>query len=378
MNYEFKDRDGDIIANNAAGAKTFRCNKLGKVADILTLHEVLNNALQRPLTREEALFLFKNTETEEDRNSLYAAARAVRKAETGDVFHFTGGIASVLPCRLRPLCSYCPYWRKKDQNPLPLEAIVAGARYFQREGVKEFHLSGGTTLGSEGKEVLEIVRKIHEAGLQDMKIMVNCGAAMSVDSLKQLKAWGVDSIGAVFEITNPEVFRKVKPGDDLDKKLQFAWDIQKAGLALSSGIMAGLGPKETRYEDYVNSLFDIAQFPHLSSVYISKFTPDPVIPMHDWEACSVEEAARLVAIARLVYRSIKITTAAGWTEKERTQGILAGAGNALFSLAVNLKVDYWQGRQQEATFSEENIEYRDTRAAKRAMAEQCGITISEE
>lgn len=343
----------------------------------MNLHEVLGGALQRPLTREEALFLFRNTETEEARNSLFATARAVRKAETGDVFYFTGGIASVLPCRLRPLCNYCPYWRKADQNPLPVEAIVAGARYFHREGVKEFHLSGGTTLGSEGKEVVEIIRSIHEAGLQDMKIMVNCGAAMSVESMKQLKEWGVASIGAVFEITNPEVFQKVKPGDDLTKKTQFAWDIQKAGLAMSSGIMAGLGPRETRYEDYVNTLFDIARFPHLASVYISKFTPDPVIPMRDWEACSVEEGARLVAMARLIYRSINVTTAAGWTEEERLQGMLAGSGNALFSLAVNLKVDYWQGKQQEATFSEDNIEYRDTRPAKRAMAERCGITIRE-
>ena len=343
----------------------------------MNLSAVLGDALQRPVTREEALFLFRNTEEEESRNRLFAAARAVRKEETGDIFRFTGGIASVLPCRLRPLCNYCPYWRKEDQNPLPLAGIVAGARYFHREGVKEFHLSGGTTLGSEGREVLEIVRSIHEAVPEDMKIMVNCGAAMSIDSMRQLKELGVRSIGAVFEITNPEVFRRVKPGDDLEKKIRFAWDIQKAGLAMSSGIMAGLGPRETRYEDYVNTLFDIARFPHLSSVYISKFTPDPLIPMRDWEACSLEEAARLVAIARLVYRSINLTTAAGWTEEERKQGILAGAGNGLFALAVNLKVSYWQGRQLEATFSEDNIEYRDSRPAKRAMAEECGITISE-
>ncbi len=343
----------------------------------MELNEVLLDALKRPVTREEALFLFQSTETEEHKTRLFETARAVRKAESEDVFRFSGGIASVLPCRLRPLCSYCPYWRKIDQKPLPVEAIVAGARYFHKEGVREFHLSGGTTLGSEGKDVLEIVKSIYDAGLHDMKIMVNCGAAMSIDSMKQLKEWGVVSIGAVFEITNPEVFKRVKPGDDLEKKMQFAWDIQKAGLAMSSGMMAGLGPRETRYEDYVNTLFDIAQFPHLNSVYISKFTPDPVLPMYEWEACSEEEAARLVAIARLVYRSINVTTAAGWTEEERIQGMMAGAGNSLFSLAVNMKVDYWQGKQQDATFSDQNIEYRDSRPAKRIMAEQCGFTIRE-
>ncbi|SHH97603.1 biotin synthase [Sporobacter termitidis DSM 10068] len=343
----------------------------------MNLDEILTNALARPITREEALFLFRNTETEESRSRLFKAARTVRKNLTGDVFRFTGGIASVLPCRLRPLCNYCPYWRKKDQHATPIEAIVAGAQFFRREGVREFHLSGGTTLGSEGREVLDIVKRIYDAGLHDMKIMVNCGAAMSVETMAQLKAWGVHSVGAVFEITNPEVFKKVKPGDDLERKIQFAWDIQRAGLALSSGIMAGLGPAETRYEDYVNSLFDIARFPHLSGIYISKFTPDPAIPMRDWESCSVEEASRLVAIARLAYRSVDVTTAAGWTEEERVQATNAGAGNYLFALAVNVKVDYWSGRQQAATFAYDNIEYRDTRPDKRAMAQRCGISICE-
>ncbi|MEC0182847.1 radical SAM protein [Paenibacillus peoriae] len=343
----------------------------------MQFHEVLDQALLRPITAEEALFLFRNTETNENMQLLFGTARAVRKAETGDVFRFTGGIASVTACRLRPLCQYCPYWRVKGQKPMPVEAIVEGAKYFHREGVRAFHLSGGTALGSKGKEVVRIVQRIYDAGLHDMKIKVNCGAAMSIDTMKELKKMGIASIGAVFEITNPEVFKCVKPGDDLERKLRFAWDIQEAGLRLDSGIMAGLGPKETRYEDYVKTLFDIASFPHLSSIYISKFTPDPTIPMHDWEKCSLEEACRLLAIARLIYRGIDLTTAAGWTEDERTQGIMAGAGTSLFSLAVNIKTDYWKDWVQRPSFIQDAMEYRDTRPNKRAMADICQVTIAE-
>ena len=344
----------------------------------MDLDLLLGQALERSITREEALFLLQATQDDtEAAEKLFAASREVRRRLTGDVFTFTGGIASVLPCRLEPLCVYCPYWRKEDRRPLPVEAIVAGARYFREQGVKAFHLSGGTTLGSEGLEVLNIVRHIWDAGLHDMQISVNCGAAMSIDTMRELKKMGVISVGAVFEITNPAVFRQMKPGDNLERKQKFAWDIGESGLALGSGLMAGLGPEESRLEDYVNSIFDVAQYPHLRSLYISKFTPDPLIPLRDKPACSTQEAARFLAVARLVLRGIHITTAAGWTEEERLLGLQAGAGNTLFALAINLKVNYWKDRQRTATAVFENIEYRDTRPQKREAARHCGLTIQE-
>lgn len=92
----------------------------------MNLHKVLKNALQHPVNREEALFLFKNTETEEVRNSLYAAARAVRKAETGNIFRLPVGSPAFCPAdsdpsaatvltggkRIRTHCRWKPLWRE--------------------------------------------------------------------------------------------------------------------------------------------------------------------------------------------------------------------------------------------------------------------------
>lgn len=301
----------------------------------------------------------------------------MRKAETGDVFYFTGGISSVLPCNLKPLCLYCPYWRKEDRRFIPVEAIVEGAKYFHSQGVRHFHLSGGTTPGSEGLDVLQIVQAIWDAGLHDMEINVNCGAAMSLDTLRKIRQMGVTSVSAVFETTNPEVFRRMKPGDSLEKKREFARGIGEAGLRLGTGLMAGLGPEETRLADYVDSIFDVAGYPHLGSIYISKFTPDPVIPLRDKPACSTYEAACFLAVARLILRKVDITTAAGWTEEERSCGLRAGAGNGLFSLAINVKTNYWTQRQVAPTKVIDYIEYRDTRPQKRAAALEQGFTIRE-
>ena len=74
--------------------------------------------------------------------------------------------------------------------PLSINEILKGVAYIRQHGIKEFHLSGGTTLGSEGHNVLRIVWAIREAGLDDLAINVNCGAAMSLATLKELKKMG--------------------------------------------------------------------------------------------------------------------------------------------------------------------------------------------
>ena len=336
-------------------------------------------ACNRSITKEEALFLFRATEGDADASErLYACARAVRRAETGDVFTLTGGIGSVLRCALKPLCLYCPYWRDRGGEPLPTEAIVAAALEFKRAGMKSFHLSGGTTLGDDGGKMLEIIQAIHDAGVRDLPMFVNCGAAMSVETMRKLKELGVETVGAVFEITNPEAFARVKPGDDLERKMQFAWDIGKAGLKLGSGMMAGLGPRETRYEDYVNTIFDIAQFPHLQSMYVSKFRPAPTLPMKDWPQCPTEEGMRVVAISRLVLRGKSVGTAAGWLESERALGLHAGAGNSFFAYSANRRVGYWRKELGEPTSAHDMLEFRDTREEKRRFAAECGVTIDED
>lgn len=335
----------------------------------MNAEHILTAALTRPITGEEACFLLHASEKENVQDALFAAAREVRRLEQGDRFYFSGGISGVLPCNLKPLCLYCPYWRSEKKQPPSVEDIVAGARWFHENGIREFHLSGGTTLGSEGMDVLEMVQAIWDSGLRDMKIVINCGAAMSFDTLKKLKEMGVIRVGAVFETLAPHRFSALKPGDDLDKKKEFARLIAKAGLELSSGLMAGLGPAEQRYEEYAYSLEALRDFPNLTYIYISKFRPDPSIPLREVPQCSVEEGARLIAVARLVLRGITIRPSAGWSDAEREMALNAGAGGDLFAMAVHRSGNYWDGKKAG------ELQFLDTRAQKQMLAQRCGISI---
>lgn len=335
----------------------------------MNAEQILIAALTRPITRDEACFLLYASEKEEVQSALFAAAQKVRRLEQGDRFYFSGGISGVLPCNLKPLCLYCPYWRSERKQPPSVEDIVAGASWFHENGIREFHLSGGTTPGSDGMDVLEMVQAIWDSGLRDMKIVVNCGAAMSFDTLKKLKEMGVIRVGAVFETLVPHRFSALKPGDDLDKKKEFARLIAQAGLELSSGLMAGLGPVEQRYEEYADSLEALRGFSNLTYIYISKFRPDPSIPLRDFPQCSVDEGARLIAVARLVLRGITIRPSAGWSDTEQELALNAGAGGDLFAMAVHRSGNYWDGKNTGG------LQFIDTREKKQMLAQHCGISI---
>lgn len=266
-------------------------------------------------------------------DALCAAAARVRDREMTGREEVEAGLNSVIPCYLRPLCRYCPYWRQSRSRPMPLDELLGYVRYLHDETeIRQFHLSGGSKRGGGDCGIVGIVEAIRAAGFDDMDVVVNCGASMSDADLDRLAQLRVKRVFSVFETTNPEVFRATKPGDDLDEKMAFARRIAAAGIEVGTGMMAGLGPKEQAFEDYVRTLFDIAALPNLSAIYVSKFRHAPHIAMNDHPECSLDEARAVVAVARLVLRRVHIRAAAGWRPSERGAARDAGAGSLTASL----------------------------------------------
>ena len=322
---------------------------------------ILQAATSRPIEHAEALYLFTHSEEHEAAEALFETARLVRERENGTIFTACGGIATVLACNLKPLCTYCPYWREKGKQALSMEEILKAVGYLFAHGVYDFHLSGGTTLGSEGQDILAIVRGIYNAGFTEAQIDVNCGAAMSLETLREIKGYGVKMVRSVFETRNPALFAAVKPGDSLAEKEAFAWRIGEAGISLGTGILAGISPTETKYQDYTDFLFQIKQFPHLSSLYVSKFVPFAGIALKGVEACSAQEAARVIAMARLVLRNVDITGAQGWNKgKDGMTPFWAGGGNSALVIHINRIPAYVNRQEEDPTVTYEGtMEFRN-------------------
>lgn len=319
--------------------------------------DILKKATADCIDPDEALCLFEESENYEKAQDLFRVAAKVRDRELGTVFKWSGGVASVLPCKLRPLCCYCPYWVKKTE-PLAMAEILKAVNYIEEIGINNFHLSGGTDLKSDGAELVEIVKNIRaESGSE---ITVNVGAAISPENVLELKALGVTRIGSVFETINPDLFARLKPGDSLEAKKKLAKTIDAAGIGLGTGLLAGLGTDQSRFKDYVDFMFYIKQFGNLKRVYISRFNPVKGTPLEDHPRCSTLEGARIMAVMRLVLRNVEIGPAAGWSYDDIPVWVAAGGGNSVGGVHVTRTPGYTNNWYLHSAVNySEKMEYRN-------------------
>jgi len=303
--------------------------------NVASFEQILQKGKKDPISWEEASALFRATEGNVERTlDLFRTASKVRDEERGTTFKIVGGIASILTCKLSPMCSYCGYFLG-GRYGLTTEEILEGAKYIEDQGIRDFHLSGGTTLGSEGKEVVDIVRAIRKMSQKSL-LSVNVGAALSQESVIELKGLGgLSYITCAFETVNQELYKEVKKGDSFDAKQHLAEMTRSLDIGLGSGLMAGLGSGPFRFDDYVNFYFHLKQFDNLKIVYVSRFNPVPQTRMQNHPECSLYEAARVVAVMRLVLRNIDIRMANGWGYNEIPLWVMSGGGIQVIGVHVS-------------------------------------------
>ncbi len=338
----------------------------------ISFDAILQKSENEEITHDEAVYLFKESENFGNAQKLFQAAVNVRDQEIGRKFQWSGGIASVLPCTLDPLCSYCPYW-VKPSDALSMHEILTGAKYIMRHGITNFHLSGGTTLSSDGSDVVSIVEQIRT--LTDAELTVNVGAGLSYEALVSLKDLGVKKVGSSFEVINPKLFSQLKAGDSLEKKKELARQINDLGLGLGTGLLAGLNLEPSRYKDYADFIFYIKQFENLDSVYVSRFLPNKGTPMENHPRCSTTEGARIIAIMRLVHRKINIGPAAGWSYDDIPVWVNAGGGNRIGGIHISRVPTYRRPWFLHTALSyEDRMEFCNTIPMAGPMLGEIGIT----
>ena len=270
----------------------------------MEFEETLQIALDRAITREEALFLFKETEEPTKYLKLFEAATAVREKECGNLFRLDGWMGSNIECKIDPPCRYCRRatpgykWESWNVSAGQLKEI---AEAFKGTGTTTVEIGGGTNPEDAGPNVIEILKVLRESGLD---VWVNVGPALEEGHIQEMKRLGVESITSSFETMNEEIFKKIKPGDSLEKRKELAHLINDNGVPLISVIMVGIGES---YQDRVNHLFYLSgmeNFYQLAVSWLKVHLKSPlegtIIPP------SPIEAARTVAIGRLIFRDVHI------------------------------------------------------------------------
>lgn len=270
----------------------------------MEFEEILQNALDRAITKEEALFLFKESEKPNKYLQLFNTATAVREKECGQLFRLDGWMGSNTECKIDPPCKYCRRaipgykWEGWNVNTSQLKDI---AEAFKRTGTTTVEIGGGTNPDIAGQTVIEILKILKESGLE---VWVNVGPALEDKHIQLMKSLGVESITSSFETMNEKIFQEIKPGDSLDKRKKLANIINDNGVPLISVIMVGIGES---YQDRVEHLFYLKEMENFHQLVVSSLKVHPGSALEKWIIPpSPIEAARTVAIGRLIFRDIHI------------------------------------------------------------------------
>ena len=270
----------------------------------MELEETLQIALDRAITKEEALFLFEETEEPNRYLKLFEVATAIREKECGKLFRLDGWMGSNTECKIDPPCKYCRRaisgykWEGWKVNSEQLKDI---AEAFKRTGTTTVEIGGGTNPESAGPIVIEILKILKESGLN---VWVNVGPALEEEHIQKMKRLGVEAITSSFETMNGGIFQEIKPGDSLEKRKRLAHLINDNGVPLISVIMVGIGES---YQDRVDHLFYLKGLKNFYQLAVSWLKIHPRSPLEGkFIPPSPIEAARTVAIGRLIFRNIYI------------------------------------------------------------------------
>ncbi len=276
------------------------------------------------ITKSDAIELF-NIKNWKDYLELFSIASEVR-----DVFKTEIEITSTVHvtniCSVNPKCKYCGFaagtssegyvkpFRSDDDQ------IKSSSVAIENSGIKRVSCSSGH--GYNGKEVIRALKAVKSAS--NLEVLVNAGADLTEECILELKKYKIDTICCNLETTNKTVFNNVKPGENLEDRINVCKMVKKHGVELSSGLLIGIG--ET-YEDRVEHLFFLKEL-DVEEIPIMGFNPYKETPMETCPKCSAIEQAKTIAIVRLLFPDIRITSPTPTMGPELSQfALLGGASN---------------------------------------------------
>ena len=277
------------------------------------------------IDEDEALKLFK-IDNWRDYLKLFDIASKVRDYFKKEI-EITSTIHITNICHVNPKCLYCGFAAGTSKEgyykPFRLtdEEIKKSAIAIEESGIKR--VSCSSAHGYQGKEVLRALKIVKK--YTNLEVLVNAGADLTEEAIKELKKYGVDTICCNLETINEELFKKVKPGEELEDRIRVCKLVNKYNIELSTGLLIGIGES---YEDRVNHLFYLKNELDVGEIPIMGFNPYKGTPMENHPKCSALEQAKTIAITRLLFPDIRITSPTPTIGAELVQfALFGGASN---------------------------------------------------
>lgn len=208
----------------------------------------------------------------------------------------------------------------------PIETIVEEAKAAKANGAHGMCLVTAGK-GLDDKKLAFVIEacKAVKAEVSDL-LLIACNGTASLEQLLALKSAGIDAYNHNLE-TSRNYYSKICTTHDWDERLETCRDVKKAGLALITGGIFGMGESEA---DRLDMLRTIASLDPMS-VPLNFFIPNDALPIKE-NPLSVDEALALISLAREIVPSHSRIMIAGGREttfKERQNEIFKAGADAI-------------------------------------------------
>ena len=282
---------------------------------------LLKAEISKPLARTEIIELLKMPgEYCED---LFATADRVRKSDVGDEIHLRGIIEFSNFCERN--CLYCGLRKaneKLQRYRMSDEEILNTARDIKATGISTVVLQSGEDSFYSADEVCRLVATIKEE--TGLVITLSIGERSPEDYRAFLDA-GAGRYLLKHETASPELYKYLRPGCRLDRRVSCLRTIKELGLETGTGNMVGL-PGQT-FEILADDLL-LMKLLDADMLGIGPFIAHPDTPLAGIENDDIELTLRVIAVARLLTRNTNIpatTALATLNPHGRLQALQAGA-----------------------------------------------------
>jgi biotin synthase len=288
---------------------------------------------KKTFSKEDIVFLLSSEGPEKLR--LFEESSGVKEKHVGNKVYFRGLIEFSNICTKN--CLYCGIRMDNkafDRYLLTDEEIIESARFAADNNYASLVLqSGEVQTGNFADRVENLLKKIHVATGQKLRITLSCGE-QSPETYKRWHEAGAHRYLLRIESSNAELYAKLHPNDgnhSYQKRLDCLYSLQDAGYQVGTGVMIGL-PFQSP-EDLADDLLFMQRF-RIDMVGMGPYLEHEETPLYAFKELLLPREQRfqltlkMIAVLRLMMKDINIaaTTAMQAIDKlGREKAIKIGA-----------------------------------------------------
>ncbi|MFH0807516.1 MAG: [FeFe] hydrogenase H-cluster radical SAM maturase HydE [Elusimicrobiota bacterium] len=280
--------------------------------------------------------LAKNTK------SLFDKANAVRHKHLGNACCVHGIIEFSNYCKNN--CAYCGLRKdnaKIERYRMSVDEIVETAENaINKLGFKALVLQSGEDDLYTDEKLVEIVKRIMSKS--PILLILSLGERIR-ETYQKLYKEGARGVLLRFETSNPELFKKLKPESDYDKRIELIKNLRDMGYLIFTGFLVGLPGQEEA--DLINDI-ELTNSLGTDMFSFGPFIPHPQTPLADAKLPTMDIVLTAIARARILNPEAKIlvTTAMETLDKENGAklGLMSGGNSLMINLTPQKYRKYYE------------------------------------